>query len=95
MDNILFIPLAIQDFRRYVQEAMREELALNRHTAPDSALLDTHELCEELGITRPTVTKLRKLGTIPYLRIGNRIRFEKGKVLQALEGTRYGKGGRK
>ena len=67
-------------------------------SSPYAAMLAAQDVavrCKELGITRPTVNKLRKRGTIPYLLIGNRPRFELGKVLKALDGTRYLRAGRK
>lgn len=96
MEDIILTPLHLTEFRNLLRETLREELNQVQPINPEgSILLDTNELCQELGITRPTVAKLRKEFKVPYLRIGNRIRFDKNQVLKALEGTRYQKGGRK
>ena len=47
--------------------------------------ITTAELCSFLGITEPTVIRLRKRGKIPFLQIGGSIRYDKAGVVQALE----------
>ena len=47
--------------------------------------ITTAELCSFLGITEPTVIRLRKRGKIPFLQIGGSIRYDKASVVQALE----------
>lgn len=39
----------------------------------------------KLQISEPTIIRYRKKGTIPYLRIGNVIRYDYEKVLKSLE----------
>lgn len=43
------------------------------------------ELCQFLGITEPTVIRWERKGKIPCLHIGSAVRYDKAKVLQALE----------
>ena len=47
--------------------------------------INQQALCQFLGITEPTVIRYRKKGKIPFLQIGNRILYQKDKVISALE----------
>ncbi len=47
--------------------------------------INTKELCEFLNITEPTIIRWKKKGKIPFLQVGNSIRFDKGAVIKALE----------
>jgi excisionase family DNA binding protein len=47
--------------------------------------IDTEQLCEFLGVTRPTIVRYRKKNIIPFLLIGSSIRYDRRAVLKALE----------
>lgn len=47
--------------------------------------VNTQELCEFLGITEPTLLRMRKQKRIPFIQIGSCIRFDKAAVIKALE----------
>lgn len=48
-------------------------------------LITTKELMSKLQLSEPSIIRYRKKGTIPYFRIGNVIRYDYDRVLQALE----------
>lgn len=48
-------------------------------------ILDTDQLMVKLGITRPTLSKWRKEGRIPFIQVGAVVRYDLDKVLEALE----------
>lgn len=48
-------------------------------------ILDTDQLMEKLGVTRPTLSKWRKEGRIPFIQVGAVVRYDLDKVLEALE----------
>jgi len=48
-------------------------------------ILDTDELMAKLGVTRPTLSKWRKEGRIPFIQVGAVVRYDLDKVLEALE----------
>ena len=48
-------------------------------------ILDTDQLMEKLGVTRPTLSKWRKEGRIPFIQVGSVVRYDLDKVLEALE----------
>ena len=43
------------------------------------------ELCRRLELSRTTISTYRRKNKIPYLKVGNNIRYEYEKVLKALE----------
>lgn len=48
-------------------------------------LLTTKELIARLQISEPSIIRYRKKGKIPFIRIGNSIRYDWEKVVKALE----------
>jgi excisionase family DNA binding protein len=42
------------------------------------------EICKYLNITEPTLIRWKKKGTIPFLKVGSRVLYEKGKVVEAI-----------
>jgi excisionase family DNA binding protein len=51
----------------------------------DNELLSVKELCQFLKISKPTLFKKMKDGTIPYTRIGRRILFKRNEVINSLK----------
>ena len=47
--------------------------------------ISSKELCEFLNISEPTLIRWRKKAKIPYIQVGNTIRFDKAAVVKALE----------
>jgi excisionase family DNA binding protein len=50
-------------------------------------LLSTKELAERLGVTTRTIANLMLRRKIPYLKVGNRNRFDPEKVLASMQVT--------
>jgi len=66
------------------------------HPAPDAIIteiINRDELCKRLTLTEPTVIRWEKKGKIPCFRIGSNVRYNWPKVIEALEGKPYTKGG--
>lgn len=82
----LFFPQE-EDFRRWMQESLREELAtavsqLKQELRPeDEPLLSRRQIAEILDISLVTLTDWMKKG-FPYLRQEGRVYFLKSEVLQ-------------
>lgn len=65
-----------------------ESLLTSNSNPPQSeeeTLMDSRELSDFLDVSKVTIHKWRKQGRIPFIRIGTRIRFQKGDVMKALE----------
>jgi excisionase family DNA binding protein len=54
-------------------------------------ILDTEQLMESLNVTRPTVQKWRDSGRIPFIQVGNVVRYDLDAVLEALSKKKGGK----
>ncbi|WP_217601999.1 helix-turn-helix domain-containing protein [Chitinophaga sp. GbtcB8] len=82
----LFFPQE-EDFRRWMQESLREELAtavsqLKQEPRPeDEPLLSRRQIAEILDISLVTLTDWMKKG-FPYLRQEGRVYFLKSEVMQ-------------
>jgi excisionase family DNA binding protein len=50
-------------------------------------LLSTKELAEKLGVTTRTIANLMLRRKIPYLKVGNRNRFDSDQVLASMQVT--------
>ena len=47
--------------------------------------ISQQEMCRFLNITEPTLIRWKRKGLIPFLQVGSRVLFQKGKVVAALE----------
>ena len=55
----------------------------------NKSIMTTAEVAEALGISQTHVHELRKQGILPYLKLGKSIRFEKSKLIKAIEKLQY------
>ena len=51
-------------------------------------LVSVEEISALLGIPSENIYRMIKVGELPYLRIGKRIRFDESEILKWLEGKR-------
>lgn len=85
--TILF-PISLQRLKSEFQSWMKE---VQNQTDPEKIqfnqtnIIDTDQLMAKLGVTRPTLSKWRKEGRIPFIQIGSVVRYDLEKVLEALE----------
>ena len=82
-----------EDELRLISESIAEKvLMLIREQIPKkestAAMVTPKELAEELKISRDTVYKLAREGTIPCERIGTNLRFNAAEVKDALKPER-------
>lgn len=98
MQNI--IVTTSDELRGLISEAVRSavsEAIPQQQVAPpkqEERLINEHELREMLGLSHPTVIRLRKQGSLPYLRLGKRIMYSPAEVRKAMERQAF-RGGRK
>ncbi len=98
MQNI--IVTTSDELRGLIGEAVRLALAEALPHQPsalpeqDEKLLNEHELRAMLGLSYPTVIRLRKQGLLPYLRLGKRIMYNRAEVRSAMEKQAF-RGGRR
>ena len=84
MDEILRIFTI--EIRKQVEIALNEKLVNNKEKEiQNEEILTEAQLCERLNLSRTTICRYRKENKIPYLKVGNNIRYEYNKVLKSIE----------
>lgn len=81
-------PFAVLDARLSNIESLLIDIKHPESTInskPSQTILDTDQLMTKLGVTRPTLSKWRKEGRIPFIQVGAVVRYDLDKVLEALE----------
>ena len=74
------------EIRKQVEDAVNDKLSNHfNNEIENDEILSENQLCERLNISRTTISRYRKENKIPYLKVGNNIRYEYNKVLKALE----------
>ena len=73
------------EIRKQVENAVNEKLKnqLNNEIEDDE-ILSENQLCKRLNLSRTTISRYRKENKIPYLKVGNNIRYEYNKVLKSI-----------
>jgi excisionase family DNA binding protein len=70
--------------RKTIDERVKEHL--ETHSAAKAPQILTQEkACNELGISRSTLTQWRKEGRVPYHRQGKRIFFDRVELLNSMK----------
>ena len=73
------------EIRKQVEDAVNEKLSNHfNNEIEDDEILSENQLCERLNISRTTISRYRKENKIPYLKVGNNIRYEYNKVLNSI-----------
>lgn len=84
-ETLLLTQVSFDELLQKVREAVREELE-NLPASPNvSQLITEKELCQHLGISLPTAHRYRKRGDIPFIEIGNSIRYDLQSVIEKLK----------
>ena len=84
MNNIL--QAFTQEIKRQVNIALQEKIAEMKNEKEEiGEVIKEDELCKRLSLSRTTISTYRRNNKIPYLKVGNNIRYEYEKVLKALE----------
>ncbi|MBA4301280.1 MAG: hypothetical protein C0433_14435 [Cyclobacterium sp.] len=84
----ILIPIPFHQFKDEIAKLIQAQLEgtqLFQKPILKQTILDTDQLMEKLGVTRPTLSKWRKEGRIPFIQVGAVVRYDLDKVLEALE----------
>ena len=74
------------EIRKQVEDIVNEKLTIHlNNKIEDDEILSENQLCERLNLSRTTISRYRKENKIPYLKVGNNIRYEYNKVLKSIE----------
>ncbi len=84
MDTIL--QALTQEIKRQVNIALEQKLSeMKTEKEEIGEVIKEDELCKRLSLSRTTISTYRRNNKIPYLKVGNNIRYEYEKVVKALE----------
>ena len=73
------------EIRKQVEDVVNEKLSNHfNNEIEDDEILSENQLCERLNLSRSTISRYRKENKIPYLKVGNNIRYEYNKVLNSI-----------
>lgn len=72
------------EFQSWMKEIQNQGESSNQNSK-QGTILDTDQLMAKLGVTRPTLSKWRKEGRIPFIQVGAVVRYDLDKVLEVLE----------
>lgn len=93
MENVFLTSLTTPE----VRQIFRDELVKffpdatqnpTQNFAPE--IITGEDLAKKLGVTIQTLIRWRQKGKIPFLQIGNSIRYDLYKVLESLEANKKG-----
>ena len=83
--RLVLIPVSLAELQELIATAV--EAVMVEFLGKDKEgekIMDSAEVCKEFGMSIPTLIKYRKKGLIPFFNIGNRVRFKRKLVHEAL-----------
>ena len=87
MEQVLFTQVPIADLQGYIAQTIQHELSviLKADPAPDpDELVTRKQAAIILGLSLPTLHDYTVRGIVPAYRLGSRVRFKKGDLLNCL-----------
>lgn len=87
MEQVVFTQVPIVDLQGYIAQTIRRELAdiLKADPAPDpDELVTRKQAAKYLGLSLPTLHEYTQRGIVTGYRIGSRVRYRRGELLNAL-----------
>ena len=84
MDTIL--QALTQEIKRQVNITLEQKLSeMKTEKEEVGEVIKEDELCKRLSLSRTTISTYRRNNKIPYLKVGNNIRYKYEKVLKDLK----------
>lgn len=84
MEKGFFTVLSESDLANLIEGALQKG-SNQKIESETPEIINREELCKRLSITRPTVIRWERKGTIPCFRIGSNVRYNWKSVIEALE----------
>jgi excisionase family DNA binding protein len=82
MEQIVFSPVPLQELLDRIEKIVEDRLNRKEQQQNADKLLTAMEVCKLLDITRPTLWSWTKQGKLKQRRLGNRIYYRQGDILQ-------------
>ncbi len=85
MDEIVLIPIPLEEFKEFVSNTVHEALSqLNEAKSaplPEDEFITIDEVCQLLKRSRPTIHKWKRKGILPFYRLEGNVYFKKSEVM--------------
>ena len=95
MDNVLFSPISLEQFKTEMSLSFKQEIANYFQTQttqkPETELLTRKEAAKLLGVSLPTLSDWTKTGKVLGYRIATRIRYKKAELETSLSQIKTGR----
>ena len=78
-DNFILSPIKIEDLKLLIRQAVLD--VINDNTGENNSLLSSEQVKDLLKISHTTLQKWRDERKIPFVKIGNKIFYNKADVL--------------
>lgn len=87
METKTYFLMETEQVEELIQKSVKKafERFLGGNQKKEDRLLTTHEACETLRISRPTLHRWKTEGIIPHVRIGASIRYKESDVMKFIE----------
>ena len=95
-DQIILISISKTELKALTSEAVQQALHQAQTSSPsetDEALIKISEVADLLRVSEVTIHQLKKAGKIPFPRMGKRVYFKRGEVMDALKRIESGSRG--
>jgi len=87
MENLILSPIPITELQKFISDTIREEMQkiATPTPPPKTEFITRNQTAQILGVSLPTLNEWTKQGLIIGYRIGTRVRYKKGEILEAVK----------
>jgi len=87
MENLILSPIPITELQKFISDTIREEMQkiATQTPPPETEYITRNQTAQILGVSLPTLNDWTKRGLIIGYRIGTRVRYKKGEILEAVK----------
>ena len=94
-NDVILSPITLDEFKIVLRECIKSELSASappQFTPQNEDLITENEARVFLQVSKVTLKKWRDEKTIPFYRIGTRIRYKRSELIQVNVPKKYGRG---
>lgn len=86
MENLIFSQFPITELKNIISETVRDEMQkfCTPQPQPETEFITRNETAQILGVSLTTLNEWTKQGVVIGYRIGTRVRYKKGEILNAV-----------
>jgi len=89
MDNVMFLPMRIEDLLIMIKECVRDALTVmpqesSNENIPED-LLSIEDIQKVFKVSKVTIHKWKKKGLLPFYKMNRKVYFKKSEVIDAMQ----------